>query len=347
AKNFERYQTAHLEQFFHSLDTSAKLNNIPLVADVMDNYTREIFRQNAEKYDSASRVRKSIAISQCPCKTIKVDMLKGIVSFINPAANKRNPQKENVGVMTRHPFTYGKFTVKIKMAEQMNKDNVWNGLTNAIWLIHRGKPETNQRRICDGGYIPKNKDGKDAQREKSTHYSEIDFEIVKCAQYWPKTSYRNPKEFKTENIMNEGNVMVTCTNWDLACSNVAEYVVGAMMKKIGDKEYEMHRWDTWYKALTIKTPANEDELFAGPYYYFQIDWQPKEIIWRIGKEKDKLKEVARMDYHVTQIPNNQMVLAITQEYHLAEWWPGAPFSQNDVPFPARDLQGTVFGIEIE
>lgn len=349
AKNYSLYHNAQLEQFFHSIDSNTKLNNIPLVADVMNNYSKELFGQNALKYDSSSRINVPIAISDCPCKTVKTDSINRTISIINPASsnNKKNMRKENVGVNTRHPFCYGKYTVKIKMAEQMNNEYVWNGLTNAIWLIHRGDPETNQRRACINGYIPKELDGKDAKRVASTHYTEIDFEIVKCAQFWPKTSYKNQKDYKTENIMNESNVMVTCTNWDLACSNVAEYVVGSMIKKIGDKEYEMHRWDTWYKAVTIKKPANEDELFAGPYYYFQIDWQPKEIIWRIGGEKNKLKEVARMDYRVTQIPNNQMVLAITQEFHLAQWWPGAPFSQDNIPFPAKDLEGKIFSIEIE
>jgi hypothetical protein len=42
-----------------------------------------------------------------------------------------------------------------------------------------------------------------------------------------------------------------------------------------------------------------------------------------------------------------MVLAITQEFHLADWWPEAPFSQDDVPFPSKDLTGRIFSIEIE
>lgn len=349
AKTFALHKNAQIEQFFHSVDKNVTLNNIPLVADIMENYSKKDFETNAAKYDSLSRVRVPLAISDCPCKTVKTDTANRTISIINPASpkNKNQMRKENVGVNTRHPLCYGKYTVKIKMAEQMNKDNVWNGLTNAIWLIHKGKPETNQRRICASGFIPKNVDGKNAPRQKSNHYSEIDFEIVKCAQYWPKSSYKNPKDYKKEDIMNEGNVMVTCTNWDLACSSVNDYVVGAAMKKMGKNTYEMHRWDTWYKALTIKTPANEDELFAGNFYYFQIDWQPKEIIWRIGKSKENLKEVARMDYTVTNIPNNQMVLAITQEYHLAQWWPESPFSQDNVPFPAKDFEGTIFSIEIE
>lgn len=347
AKNGYLNKHAQIEQFFHGINKNATLNNIPLVTDIMQGYTKKDFDANAKKYTNNERIKIPIGVTDCPCKTVKVDTLNNTAIITNPAATKNNLRKENVGINTRNGFTYGKYTVKIKMAEQMNRNNVWNGLTNAIWLINRGGDDWNGRRICDNnGYIPKNEPDKN-KRVKQLAYSEIDFEIVKCAQYWPKTSYKNSGDVKTEEANNAQNVMVTCTNWDLACSDVADYIVGAVVREFGSKKYELHRWDTWYKALTIKTPANEDELFASNYYYFQIEWKPKEIIWRIGPEKNNLREVGRMNDQVTQIPNNQMILAITQEYHLANWWPEAPFSQDDVPFPSKDLVGTVYSIEIE
>ena len=347
AKNEQLNKNAQIEQFFHAFNKNATLNNIPVIANVMNGYSKELFDKNAKKYTDQKRIKIPIGVTDCPCKTVKVDTLRNTANITNPAATKRYLRKENVGINTRNGLTYGTYTVKIKMAEQMNRDNVWNGLTNAIWLINRGGDDWNSRRICGyNGYIPKNETDND-KRVKQSSYSEIDFEIVKCAQYWPKTSYRNSSDAKTEEASNAQNVMVTCTNWDLACSDVADYIVGAAVREFGSKKYELHRWDTWYKAITIKTPANEDELFSSNYYYFQIEWKPKEIIWRIGPEKNKLREVGRMNDRVTQIPNNQMILAITQEYHVANWWPEAPFSQDDVPFPSKDHVGTVYSIEIE
>ncbi len=349
AKNQSLFKNAHLEQFFHAVDKTEMLNNIPVIADVVGNYPKALYDKNAKKYNNASRIKVPIGVTDCPCKTLKIDSANNSIKIINPAAAKDKLRKENVGITTRHAFSYGKYTVKIKMAEQMNKEFVWNGLTNAIWMIYRGGDDYNARRICENnGYIPKYLPAnKKTKRYKQQAYSEIDFEIVKCAQYWPKTSYPDPSKYKTEEKTNAPNVMITCTNWDLACDDVADFVVGAVARKMGDNVYELHRWDTWNQALTLKTPANEDELFASPYYYFQIDWTPKEIVWRIGPEKNKLREVGRMNDVITQIPNNQMVLVITQEYHLARWWPEAPFSQDDVPFPAKDHVGTVYSIEIE
>jgi hypothetical protein len=349
AKNQPLYKNAQLEQFFHAVNKDETLNNIPVIADVVGNYPRKLYEKNAKKYNDASRIKIPIGITDCPCKSLDVDTVNNLIRIINPAATKNNLRKENVGITTRDAFTYGKYTVKIKMAEQMNKENVWNGLTNAIWMIYRGGDDYNARRVCENnGYIPKYSPANNqSKRYKQQAYSEIDFEIVKCAQYWPKTSYKYLAKYKKEEEANAPNVMVTCTNWDLACDDVADFVVGAVAHKMGENVYELHRWDTWNQALTLKTPANEDELFASPYYYFQIDWTPKEIIWRIGPEKNKLREVGRMNDVVTQIPNNQMVLVITQEYHLARWWPEAPFSQDDVPFPSKNHVGTVYSIEIE
>lgn len=345
------YKESVLEQFIHSIDSNALLNNVPLVADVVgDNYPKHEFVTNMKKYSDEQRVKLPMFITDCPCKTVTLDTTNNSIVIKNPGNTKGKFKKENVGVNTRHPFTYGKYTVKIKMAEQMNKENVWNGLTNAIWLITASNQPYNNRRTSSGnGYIPKPNDNTEhPPRYKRQSYSEIDFEIVKCAHYWPKTSYNHdPKQYKKDLPEDDNKVMVTCTNWDLACDDVKDFINGARNRKVGNKEYELHRWDTWYKALTIKTPAVEDELFASAYYYFQIEWTPKEIIWRIGPEKNKLKEVGRMNDKITQIPNNQMVLAITQEFHLADWWPEAPFSQDDVPFPSKDLTGRIFSIEIE
>jgi hypothetical protein len=143
------------------------------------------------------------------------------------------------------------------------------------------------------------------------------------------------------------NIIVTCTNWDLACQDPLKFGVGANYIQYKKYFFEIHRWDHWYKALTSKYSANEDELFASEYYYFQIDWKPTEIIWRIGPEKNKLRVVGYMNDRVTSVPNNQMCMVITQEFHLSEWWPESQFIQNYIPFPLKDISGKIFSIEIE
>jgi hypothetical protein len=141
--------------------------------------------------------------------------------------------------------------------------------------------------------------------------------------------------------------MVSCTNWDMACWQPAEFHDGCYPVRYQDKTFWTHRWDKNYRALTEKTPERDDELFGSPFYYFQIDWQPDKIIWRIGPSKEKMRVVGYMDDKVTSIPNNQMLLIITQEFHNTKWWVGSAYSQDNIPFPKVDYVGEIYELTIE
>ena len=39
-----------------------------------------------------------------------------------------------------------------------------------------------------------------------------------------------------------------------------------------------------------------------------------------------------------------MMLIFTQEYHYSAWWPKSPFKQENVPFPAKDLEGIIYEV---
>jgi hypothetical protein len=145
----------------------------------------------------------------------------------------------------------------------------------------------------------------------------------------------------------DGMVQVACTNWDMACWDPADFSGGCNPVVLGDQVFWAHRWDRNYRAITTKVPAPDDELFAGPYFYFQIDWQPERIIWRIGPEKDQLRAVGYVDSRVTSIPNNQMLLIISQEFHNTRWWVGSMYSQDNIPFPKNDIIGEIYEVTIE
>jgi hypothetical protein len=98
--------------------------------------------------------------------------------------------------------------------------------------------------------------------------------------------------------------------------------------------------------VTSKVAAPHAEVFNDEYYYFEIDWQPQRIIWRIGKDKNNMREICRMDGKMTAIPNNQMLMVMSQEFHYQEWWPTAPFMQNFTPFPKNNLIGKLLEVEI-
>jgi hypothetical protein len=343
-------RTAAFKQFVHRLPDQLKSPNIPLVADLQSiQLSVSDYNTFLKKYTANNMLPSTNVTTQCACETVKSDSLLKKIVMKNPGVRRNLKVKENVGVMSRHGFTYGTYTFKVKMPELLNKNNLWNGLTNALWLINEKSEDWNNLRPCNGkGYIPKYSPGiESSTRQNTIPYSEIDFEIRKAAPYWPLTSYA--KDFPRPEYKEDynDNIIVTCTNWDLACDQPPLFNSGARLFKHNNVEHIIHRWTHWYQALTSKYPANDDELFAGSHYYFQIEWKPESITWRMGPTKNNLREVGYMNNEVSSIPNNQMLFVFTQEYHISEWWPESPFLQEFIPLPEKDIYGEILGVEIE
>lgn len=351
----ELYNKAQFKQYYHNIDKNFTVYNVPEIRDVTgENFTKAEYEEFTKKYQSKeSRAKMYVSTSDCPCKTVKSNPAEKKLTMTVPAVEPGKWRKEHVGLSSRIGFTYGKFRAKIKFPEMLSKDNVWNGITNAFWLLFQEDAEWNKRRDCNAeiAYIPKSEPDNDEalkHSKKSISYSEIDFEIVKESQYWPKTSYANSNsKYKTDNANNNNEIMVTCTNWDMACHEPKEFNIGAKDYTVDGKTYTLHRWNHYYKALSAKTAAIHDEIFKAPYYYFEIEWQPEKIIWKIGPEKDKLRVICVMDKNISAIPNNQMMIMFTQEWHNEEWWPTAPYKQNFIPFPKKDIVGEILELEIE
>jgi hypothetical protein len=358
------YRTAAFEQFVHFIDPSTKMSNIPVITDVLnDNYTRTDYNWNKRFYRKEELVNITATVAPRPCETVISDPVNHKITIRNPKSEYGKWQKQNVGVITRHGMTYGKWTAKCKLTELLNKHNMWNGLTNAIWLITQDQTEWNFRRDCsNGGYMANYYGGQQDQRVKNVGYSEIDFEILKTVPYCPswllppaynqgiddQNNVRNWNvPFPEEILADDDKITVACTNWDMACWQPSDFHDGCWPVRYENKTYWAHRWDKNYRALTEKTPERDDELFGSPYYYFQIDWQPDRIIWRIGPSKDKLRVVGYVDDKVTSIPNNQMLLIITQEFHNTKWWIGSAYAQDNTPFPKVDYVGEIFEVTIE
>lgn len=349
------YQTAQVEQYFHDINRDFPLRNVPEIKDVVgENMSRDEYDQLTKKYANYNKtINTYVNSSDCPCKTVSLDSASGHITMINPGNKDSTLKKEHVGIRSRIGFTYGKFRAKVKFPPLVSKNNVWNGITNAFWLlVQEGDAGWNKRRICrhKQGYLEKSlPDDISAmwQSKPQITYSEIDFEILKESQYWPKSSYKDESYFKEDSPATNNNIMVTCTNWDMACQEPKYFMQGFRSFTYGEQTYEWHRWNDWYKAITTKVPAPNDELFNSAYYYFEIEWQPEKIVWKIGPEKNKLKVIAEIQSDGSSIPNNQMNILFTQEWHNQEWWPTAPFKQNFVPFPKEDIIGKIMEIEIE
>jgi hypothetical protein len=358
------YRKASFEQFMHYIDPNTKMNNIPVIADVLhDHYTKMDYNWNSHFYAKEELIAVTATTTKWPCSTVSVDTASHSIAIKNPKTEFGKWEKQDVGIITRHGFTYGKWTVKAKMTELLNKDNLWNGITNAIWLITQSPEEWNIRRNCNNvGYMSNYYGGQKDKRVKNVSYSEIDFEILKTVPYCPSYVLPPPYTWGTDdqrNVLswnvpfpeeiteNDDKIEVACTNWDMACQDPVHFNDGCNTIAYNGQTFWAHRWDKSYRALTEKTPEKDDELFGSEYYYFQIDWEPTAIIWRIGPSKEKLRVVGYVDCTVSSIPNNQMLLIISQEFHNTKWWIGSPYSQDNIPFPKQDIIGKIYELTIE
>jgi len=363
-QNPEAHRKAAFEQFVHYIDPTTKYSNIPIIADVLnDGYSMINYNWNKQFYRQEELVAITASTSHRPCETVISDPAEDKIIINNPGTEYGEWEKQNVGVITRHGFTYGKWTVKANLTELINEHGLWNGLTNAVWLITQDRNPWNFRRDCNNvGYFKNYYGGDTDERVKNVGYSEIDFEILKTVKYCP--NYILPPAYNKGlidqyNVANwdvpmpeeveemNDKVLVACTNWDMACQDPVNYAGGCTPIEYDGQVFWQHKWGDTYRAITSKTAEKDDELFGGPYYYFQIDWQPDRIIWRIGPEKDQLRVVGYVDHTITAIPNNQMLLIISQEFHNTRWWIGSMFAQDNIPFPKNDIVGEIYEVTIE
>ena len=346
----EMYSNALYKQFLSDVSKQYTLRNIPLIKDVVsddDPYTMKEYEEAKTKYDSSELQYDYPVVTDCLGSTVRLNEDNSI-SLINPGNDDMNNlHKESTGVMTRVGFTYGKYRGKIKFPVMLNEENIWNGLTYAFWLIYQDNHAWNNRRATAGGYIDKNDDTENPTRHSEYHYSEIDIEIVKASRYWPQSYYpAEDTRQQTENPQMNNEIMYCCTNWDLAAREPAMFASGINKIPYMNKEYEAMRWTDLYKALTTKSPISND-VFKEDYYYYEIEWRPKEIIWRVGPSPDEMVVVGYMNDAYTAIPNNQMLCIVTQEYHYSEWWPPIVFEQGLIPYNKNDIEGRVYEIVIE
>lgn len=347
------------EQHIHHIDPATRFANIPLITDPAHfTYTDYAYHRAFTPRGEMIAIRPSV--TRRPCSTVRVDSARHAIELRNPATRFGEWRKEDVAVRTRHPLTYGRYRVHVELPRLLNDSDVWNGLTNAIWLIGDGTP-WGLRRPCTGGYLAHY--GGDAldQRVPRSDYAEIDFEILKTVPYCPQVGFppnypqpvadhSDPAKWRVplpEDVRAQrGEIAVACTNWDMACPQPEHFGVGCQPITYEGRTFESFRWDHTYRALTQKSMQPDAQLF-GQAYWFEIDWRPESITWRIGPDLDHLRTVGFMDGTITSIPEVPMQLIISQEYHNTRWWPGSPYEQGFLPFSNVDHVGRVLEVRID
>lgn len=339
------FYRAHFQQYLNTEYKDTPLRNVGYTADIGGtSFSREDFQKGRQ---NASRIEDSyVTKPNTPCRNASYNAEMDAVVLSNPGNENQPYLKENAGTEGRIGFAYGKFRARIQFPQTLSNDNVWNGITCAYWLKFHSLDDWNMRNNCrEEGYLSHNKESKEDYR-RARPYSEIDIEIVKVSRNWPPSSYEKPDTVAVYDPAEDHNLIVTCTNWDLACQDPDDFHIGIRPIQHKNKTFFTHRWDHWYPALTLKTERPAEQT-VGSAILYEIDWSPNEIIWRIGENISTMTEVGYMNSEVTKIPNNQMVPVISQEFHYGEWWPTTPFPQGDLPYPRQPIEGYVYEIVIE
>ncbi|HKL02334.1 MAG TPA: hypothetical protein VJ911_01610, partial [Cryomorphaceae bacterium] len=339
AADREAFEHAAWKQYKNTEVRDSSLHNINVASDMSESaYTRELFAEMANK--SERNIPSYVEMPERACENVWYDGDADALVVQNPGNFAPPYSKKNAGLEGRFGFTYGNFKARIAFPEILNSEYVWNGITCAYWLKFQSLDTWNRRNTCDSvGYLQSGYSREDAVYASNSSYTEIDIEIVKTSRHWPGT----PKDEIEPgyNPGTDGNLMVTCTNWDLACQDPPGFHIGEKRIENRGKSYVSHRWSEYYKALTIKTERPHEES-VGREMVYEIDWRPTEIFWRVGHA-----EVGYMNDSITQIPNNQMVPVMTQEFHYGHWWPTTPYPQGDIPYPAKPITGKLYEIRIE
>ena len=325
------YANALFEQFFGDVSHQYTLRNIPVIQDVVSDvnpYTRAQYEANKTLFDSTQLLYDYPVWSEKPGTTVKIDQKDNSIVIINPGNHDpKNLRKESTGIRSRVGFTYGKFRGKIKFPPMLNSENIWNGLTYAFWMIHQDNHEWNNRRPSKSGYVRKEIEDPNPERIGEYCYSEIDIEIAKASKFWPVNYYpRWSRYLHKEDASRNSDVMFGCTNWDMACLDPEKYNSGVFALNYRNRRYKAMRWTPTTQAMTIRTPISND-VFDSDYYYYEIEWTPTAITWRLGPSPDKMKVVGYLTDQYSSIPDNQMLCVVTQEYHYSEWWAPVVFWQ--------------------
>lgn len=332
------YLYAQFEEYYHSINTNRWIDQIESIEDLNE--------LSLDKYKKNKLIQKRKVhpfITDYPGKNIKVG--KDFIEMINPGSKDlTDARKVSTGIRSRIGFTYGKFRAKVKFPPLLNKYKVWNGLTNAFWLIYQSDSPWNERRESKTGFVKNNYNEQESERVNKTNYSEIDIEMVKTSKYWGVEEEEFDKNY---NPQNNNNFIFAATNWDLACNDNG-FIDKALhfSKKYDKNTFTYHRWDRNYRALTSRVEVSND-IFLAPYYYYEIEWTPTEIIWRIGPDEKHMQVVGYMNETFTTIPNNQMLPIFTQEFHYSEFWPPIIFEQGLIPYSKEDLRGRIYELTIE
>ncbi len=323
----ELYMLAHFEQHVDRWHTPLPIGNIDEAANVGGmSYPLKQYLSNVK---SGKRILDTLFTpEQRPCENIYYYPLSESIGLQNPGNAKRPFAKRNAGVQGRVGFAYGRYRARIRFPEMLSKEGVWNGLTYAYALVNQSE---------NRGGIKTN--------ETAARKPLIELEITKDSKLWPgaidaglDTANYHPE--KDHNLIVAGILSAGAGNIK------DESDRKALSAKGRDRTYLIYRPETAPERLVQKSERPAART-AGQTYYYEIEWKPESVSWKMGPSPGQMEEVGYVNVAVSAIPNQQMVPLIRQEFQPTGERPFAPFAQRHIPYPSMPINGLVYEIVIE
>ena len=343
--------------FRHGTYGGGRMANVPVVADATSaSFTPAAYNRLKHRFDDSTL---TVATEGQDGPTTAVAGA-GRIRLVNPAADPAAPHKYDASVRTVQGFTYGRIRARIRFPQIVNSAGVWTGINPAFWLFSAsGEPWNAFNRDYGGDFCA------DAARRTS---AEIDLEIFKSSCHPPRNyaddGYAGRPRHRRNWLRQGGafqdedcdSVTLACNNFDYMRRDVATLVNGAAATPpcgpVGNdvpvvyagQTFRLHR-DGTGPVLSCRAAASARALFGGEAMWYEIEWRPTEIIWRIGPDEQHLRVVAYLNDQYTTVPDVLMHVIIgqhwlsTNEYH--------PYFQEKIPYPAKAVEGEILDFLIE
>lgn len=236
------------------------------------------------------------------------------IHIVNPKSTScTDPHREHAGI-NYHRLKYGKFRGEIKFPNMFTKHNIWKGINNTYWLSRN-----------TGGFIV----GQDCMNSENSHH-ESDIEFFPYSEngnnYYP-SGINNDYDYDPQKQLDVnkwdthpkegGKSALVISNFDYNCTNLKDPIPlgNTIITNFEGKNFAIRRDEIKTVIVDVNdfslVPLVENSFFDHPVYY-EIEWKPTEIIYRIGDSWSNLTTVGYFNSDFTLIPNIPMSLIIAQ-----------------------------------
>lgn len=286
-----------------------------------------------------------------------------MVKYTSPTGSVENlPVRESPTVTLRYPLTYGKYRAKIEFPEILSDNDVFNGITCAFWFFGGGG------RRCDNDVhefdielypaAPPNTNDPTGwftygpPRIPNSNHPQLPDQYDHL-DWSPNVSYANQdirvdiSMFDYRNFESNCNCVHQVPNPIDPVGGIPAGVIPPMTVQTSNGQ----NFDSWRNpnpaepgriAIKQASRMNHDDMFGKDFWY-EIEWTPTEVFYRIGPTENNMQLVGYMDGTQVKLPEAAEDLIINIEF-LGN---ADTYATDDIPFNSEPITAKIKKVIIE